>query len=303
MIKNTFKILAILITSTIYGQGCSDAGFCTLQDTKHVESFLSKHNSIAVGMGYGAGFEQVKIWNSYLEYGYTVNEKISLQTKLTHQNASGPFGTNSGLGDLFLTANYRLSTTDVIDFRFLVGAKFPLNNANAKNSAGVPLPMEYQNSLGTTDLVIGSSMVYDKKWDFSLAAQFPVANKNENQFSPIYYNNSTNFAQTTGFERKADALFRIGYNYQISDTRLSFKPSLLTIYHTGTDTYKDFLNNEMSIKGSDGLTVNGVLNTILSFKDNSQLELTLAAPFAVRDIRPDGLTRQFVVNLQYKIKF
>jgi hypothetical protein len=304
--KISFKILTItlLISVNIYSQGCSDAGFCTLQNTKEVDNFLTKHNTITLGMGYGMGLEKVKFFTSSLEYGYAINEKISLSSKLTYQNATGTYGSNSGLGDAFLTANYRLSTTNIYDFRFLVGGKFPLNNADSKTNSGFSLPMDYQTSLGTYDLIIGGSMIYDKNWEFGVAAQIPVGNKNENQFSPIFYTNTTDYVQTTGFKRKSDALFRVGYFYQIPESRLSFKPNVSVITHLGKDTYKDFFNNEIEIKGSEGYTINLLLNTILTFRNDSQLTLALAAPSITRTAnRPDGLTRIFGLNLQYSIKF
>ena len=47
-----------------------------------------------------------------------------------------------------------------------------------------------------------------------------------------------------------------------------------------------------------------VYNLLSIVKDKqSNLELSIAAPFLVRDIRPDGLTRSFVLGLQYQYSF
>ena len=43
----------------------------------------------------------------------------------------------------------------------------------------------------------------------------------------------------------------------------------------------------------------------LDYEINSKniIQLNLGMPFIVRDIRPDGLTRSFIANIEYKIKF
>ena len=71
----------------------------------------------------------------------------------------------------------------------------------------------------------------------------------------------------------------------------------------GEDTYQNVFGNRENIKGSDGLTINGNLITTYNFNKKNSLELSLATPFLIRDIRPDGLTRKFVAGLIYKISF
>jgi hypothetical protein len=294
-------VLIFLLSLSSFGQGCSDAGFCTLQHANVVDG--SNTSTLAVGLGYGGAFQEIKILSSYLEYSLSLKNNFSFQTKLTFLDARGDLGNNSGLGDLFVTSNYSLRSGINKHFNFLLGAKIPLNLANDKNSAGFSLPLDYQTSIGTYDLILGANMVYNKKWEFSTALQIPVINKNENEFFSQNFSNSNEFSPTNQFKRKADALFRVGYIYNLKNSRLSFKPNLLAIYHLEKDTYKDVIDNEIAIKGSDGLTVNGGVISMFSFKNNTQLELTTAIPFVIRDVRPDGLTRSYVVNLQYKIKF
>jgi len=304
--KNSIKLLSafLLITNFTFGQGCSDAGLCNLQNTKDVDDFLTKHHAITTGIGYGLGVEKVNISSSYLEYAYSIDENLSFQSKLTYQNTTGDFGNVSGLGDIYLTANYRLSTINDYDFRFLISGKLPLSTANSKNNSNLSLPMSYQTSLGTYDLIIGSSMTYNKKWDYTLAFQIPVSNKNENQFMPILFNNTDKYEQTTGFIRKPDALLKVGYFFNLEDSRFTFNPNLLGVFHLGKDQFTDLLNNKVEINGSEGYTVNLILNTILTFRDDSQLTLALAPPSPYRNTnRPDGSLRVFGINLQYKIKF
>jgi hypothetical protein len=70
-----------------------------------------------------------------------------------------------------------------------------------------------------------------------------------------------------------------------------------------TDKYTDEYKIKQNIKGSQGLTLN--VNAYLDYVINNKniLQLNVGMPFFVRDVRPDGLTRRFISNLEYRIKF
>ena len=91
-----------------------------------------------------------------------------------------------------------------------------------------------------------------------------------------------------------------GYSKKSSVT---LKPNILAIYHLGEDGYENRLGQKESITGSDGLTMNAGIVATKRFKNNNQVEIVAAAPFIVRDTRPDGLTRSIVVNVQYSFLF
>ena len=78
---------------------------------------------------------------------------------------------------------------------------------------------------------------------------------------------------------------------------------MLFIYHLGEDTFENQFSQRETIEGSDGLTINGNLITSYQLNKRSALELSLATPFLIREIRPDGLTRGFVAGLNYRVSF
>jgi hypothetical protein len=98
-------------------------------------------------------------------------------------------------------------------------------------------------------------------------------------------------------------LVRATYTIKTKNEKFIFKPNLLFIYHLGQDSYETIFGKRESISGSDGLTINGNLISSYNFNKTNSLELSLATPFLVRDIRPDGLTRKFVAGLIYKVSF
>ena len=93
-------------------------------------------------------------------------------------------------------------------------------------------------------------------------------------------------------------------SYPVSiNSKLKLTPSILPIYHLTNDKYTDEFHIIKDIEGSQGLTLNG--NIYLDFEINSKniFQLNLGMPFIVRDARPDGLTRSFIANLEYRVKF
>ncbi len=283
-----FVIVILQSPSIFYAQGCIDAGFCSLQNTNENDSL--KLNSLIIGAGNGTGFEDINVFNSYLEYSRFVNENLSIQAKIVFLNADGGLGSNNCFGDLFFTSNYELPAKTNYRYSFLAGVKISLNNANTRNESGFSLPLDYQTSLGTYEFIFGINLQHKNHLEFSTALQIPIINSNENQFLSGTYLNSENFASTNNFKRKPDALLRFPYLYAIPNSKFSFKPNLLSIYHLGKDIYTNN-NNPIKIEGSKGLTINGGVVTNYTFKNKSQIELITAIPLLVREIRPDGLTR------------
>ncbi len=163
------------------------------------------------------------------------------------------------------------------------------------------MPLDYQSSLGTIDLFLGTNFRYHK-WDFNAAVQLPIVNLNKNSYFREYAG-TDDFSSTNLFERKPDALLRATYSIKTPNQKFTFKPNVLFIYHLGNDSYENIFGQRESIIGSQGLTVNGNLITSYNLTKQSSLELSLATPFVVREVRPDGLTRSFVLGLYYQYSF
>ncbi len=294
--KNFHFILAILLFNTFFAmsQGCSDAGFCTIDNLQvsQTDSTYLK-NSFKAGLNLGAADNNVSVFGSYIEYSRKLSTVVDLDLKLNFINQSRNSVSSSALSDLFLVSNYKIDTKTKATF----GLKIPLTDGNLKEN-GSPLPMDFQPSLGTLDLIIGISRSLDK-FSFVVAYQQPLT-QNKNQF--VANLNGSDFITTNNFKRAADVLFRASYLYKIDD-KFSLSPSLLPIYHLQNDTFRDALNVEKDIEDSRGLTLNA--NVYLNYKlsASSALEFSLGSPLVVRKQRPDGLTRSFIANLEYKILF
>lgn len=282
-------------------QGCSDAGFCSVGNTFKEAATAETKNSFEIGAIYGVGEQDVKNYSQYLIYTRNFSQRFGMSTKITMAEAHGSFGTRGNLGDIFVTGNYNFTTSEneTLKWSALLGLKIPLTQANDKIN-NVSLPMPYQSSLGTFDIISGVSLV-NTHWDFNLAYQIPL-NNNKNsyvkEFSP-----SADFVSTNFFERKSDGLFRAMYKLKTPNQKFSIKPNLLFIYHFGNDSFQNIFGNREEIENSKGLTLNGNLLVNYKLSQNSFLESSIAAPFVVRENRPDGLTRAFTFGLSYKRNF
>ena len=185
----------------------------------------------------------------------------------------------------------------------MVGLKIPFDRSDITKN-GIHLPMPYQTSLGTTDLVLGVN-VFHKAFGATLAVQQPLKSINGNRFLPTDYPSSTLAAEylpTNEFERKGDVLLRFSYNFKL-DKKFYLRPSLLAIYHEANDRYRDNAKATQEISKSSGLTLNANVFAGYTINKKTGIELSVGAPFVIRTARPDGLTRSFVASLDYKISF
>jgi hypothetical protein len=276
---------------------CSDAGICSVNGP--LETKQEFKNIIEAGTIFGAGEADVAYFSPYVSYTRAVNNTFSLTAKITYSQASGSFGDRSAPGDAFLFGNYNFSNKQNKKWSALFGVKIPFTNANLKIN-GFSLPMDYQSSLGTFDLIAGINLNY-KKWDFNAAVQVPVINNNKNSYFRKF-SGTNDFPSTNLFERKTDALFRTTYTIATAG-KFTFKPNVLFLYHLGEDTYKNIFGQREKIVGSDGLTINGNLITSYTINKRNSIDLSLATPFVIREVRPDGLTRQFTAGIIYRGSF
>ncbi|GET45009.1 hypothetical protein [Capnocytophaga felis] len=302
MRKIIFSTLAttIMVCETSFGQGCSDAGFCTINNVKPVnfwERVEPVKNQIKAGFFFGKGDNSVNVWGNYLEYNRQVSDVFSFDAKVTSIAQNGNGIRSFGLSDILISGNYQINER----LGFTLGTKIPLSDGNKKQE-GLSLPMDYQPSLGTLDAIMALSYQINKL-HLVFAWQQPIL-QNKNEFlAEIQTNNLLKkFQSTRNYERAGDILLRASYPIAITD-KFKLTPSILPIYHLTNDRFTDISGIKQSIEGSKGLTLNG--NIYLDYQINAKnsLQLNAGMPFITRKARPDGLTRHFVANLEYRIRF
>lgn len=288
-------------------QGCSDAGFCSIGNLSlhKMDTKYQYNNEFSINFTVGKGDEDVSVITHAFRYKRTITADWYLEGKITGNTAKGNLGSAAGLGDIYLSSTYVLTSTNKWKFSGTAGAKFPLSSGNDKVN-GLSLPMQYQSSLGTVDIILGAAAA-SKNWLFAFGLQQPVTKQNQNNFLPSLWKDNiaaTKYLPTNNFYRKGDILLRSTYQTSTPSGKWNVNIGLLGIFHILNDTYTSLENTKpITLQGSQGFTLN--VTTYIQYKLNQKVSfgLTGGVPFIVRDIRPDGLTRSWVVSPEVNIKF
>lgn len=279
------------------GQGCSDAGFCSVSAFRSWEGPDLPH-LVRIGASYGLADYEIGVLTGYAEFQRRWNDRWATDIRLTHVTQSGLGVTSSGWGDVYLTGHYALSPRT----RITAGIKWPLADGNRQKD-GLPLPMDLQPGLGTVDVIAGAGFPVWKLQVYA-AIQLPLT-QNDNAFDPGLYPEDSpmrEVASTRGFERKGDVMVRITYPIILSD-RWTLTPGVLPIFHLGEDRYLDANGIRQPLEGSGGLTVNLQAFADYALTDKSFLQIQAGMPLVVREARPDGLTRAVVAVLEWRRHF
>lgn len=288
-------IFVAICTPGLLSQGCSDAGACTIPAFQAPGIFedTQKKNTFLLGVNGGSADHSIFALGAHIGFARKFGNSFSADTKLTYGIRSGNDISVSGFGDVFVTLNYRITSTFIAS----VGGKLPLSEAD-RTYQGLILPMDYQTSLGTPDLIVG--ITYNKNnWNVSLGYQHPL-DQNQNVFIPSEWPAESplkDFIQTGVYDRGGDVLMKISRTIPMQGN-VTITPGLLPIYHIRNDV--DYLTFEkVEIEGSAGLTLNATLLAEIPAGLNNQFNLSVGFPLIVREVRPDGLTRSFVIGVDY----
>ena len=282
-----------------YTQGCSDAGFCTAGNIKPSGKDQMR-NSLGFSIGYGMGERRTNIYTPQFEPQIKVTDKSMIQLKIPLVYIKGDITRKSGLGDVILTYNYLFDSAWKSPITLTIGTRIATGTASLKKD-NLPLPMPYQISLGTTDLILGVKIELKKGFSVSVGYQQPLFNRNQNGFDSAAFkslmkeeqlNSEDNFFISSNLKRKGDILLRIDRTHILKHGALTV--GLLPIYHLGNDKVS-MGNEEVEIENSKGLTLNINMGFYHRWDNNLEFSTLFATPVIVRKSRPDGLTRAMVV--------
>lgn len=300
--------LALFTHGISFGQGCSDAGFCTMGAMKPDQPFNKKIqlrlNAVEFSFYRGTTTLTPVIYVATADLSFRLNSRNSFQVKLPYQAVTGRLANTSGVGDISLCYTRNLLSRERYDINFSLGTKIPTNNSD-KEINGYPLPMYYQTSLGTYDAIAGLSLI-TRQWLFATGIQIPL-NENNNQFTwPAWDGHeeeayADRYNQARELKRGTDVMIRIERNFRFS--RLNFTLGILPIYRINKDEFVNHLGVRVQPEKAHGLAMSGIFTTGYSFNVRSGIKLLLGHKFVQRDINPDGLTREFVSTFSYFYRF
>ncbi|WP_448528934.1 hypothetical protein [Raineya sp.] len=315
--KTTFSTLLFFwMAFQATSQGCSDAGFCTMgamRPDQHKSKILKlKLNSLEFTQHYAF----TRFGDMYLSYIIDVDlpiaSKTSFHFKLPYTFIFNQLPTTHGLGDISLSFTRNLLQSQDWNINFTLGGKIPTNGNNLSYK-GIPLPSYYQSSLGTYDLVVGMGIIY-KNWLFATGYQ-QAFNRTRNQFlryvldgeahnsfdGTEYFSQANSYANSKELMRSPDVMARLERNFRIS--RFNAHAGLLAIYRLQDDEATNFKGERFRIVGSKGLTLNGLIGANYRLSANSAIKFLYGKKLTVKDRNPDGLGREYVINIGFERRF
>ncbi len=313
-------LLPFIFLGTTNGQGCSDAGFCTMGAMKPDQAFNKKVNlklrSIELSYYQGSTDLTPVITVINLDAGFSITENLSGQIKLPYYSVKGSFDNTSGLGDISLSLTQRLIYTDNFDLSATIGTKIPINDSAIKSSGkkvpgseGLVLPMYYQTSLGSVDFIAGASLI-SSKWLIATGVQMALtANNNtwwakEWLYPPIYPSESyvRSYDDANLLKRGTDIMLRVERNFRF--TKYSFNIGLLPIFRISKDQIVDRNTGEYrKLDGTTGMALTALGGATYNFNINNTVKFTYGQKITDREVNPDGLTRHNVMIIAYLFRF
>lgn len=300
-----------------FAQGCSDAGFCTMgamkPDQPYNKRLKIKLRSIEFSQYFGHTHFNNKIWVSTIEANIGLGNKYIVQAKVPYQIAHGKLGTYQSLSDLSFSLTRNVISKDAFDVNVTVGTKIPTNNSDLAHYHDKSLPMYYQTSLGSYDVIVGASII-SRKWLFAAGYQQAItANKNgfwwgEWSDEPADIQKYIlQYAQSNLLLRGKDIMLRVERNFRFS--RFNASIGLLPIWRVTKDYIQVPVTADPSIltptyvKGSTGLALSGIYTVGYNFNVRSGVKLLIGTRLIQREKNPDGLSREEVVSATYSYHF
>jgi len=255
------------------------------------------------------------IYVATADMNFSLNRKTTFQIKIPFQHVEGRLANTSSLSDLSLCITRNIYSSDKFDLNWSVGGKIPSNRSDFFTSDGNALPMYYQTSLGTWDIISGISLI-NRHWLIATGIQIPL-NQNNNQFDWHRWDaNNPNpdpdelayvqkYPNSTYLKRGTDVMLRVERNFRLS--RFNFSVGLLPIYRITADKVTNFKGERTSfdLKGNEaiGLAMSWITTAGYSFNVRSGIKLLAGQKITQRAYSPDGLTRELVTSFTYIYRF
>lgn len=306
-------LLVVLLVSftlpNVLGQGCSDAGFCTMGAMKPDQNFSRKINfklrsaELVYYRGNSTLTPVIHSMTADLNFGF--NARTSFQVKIPYQWVTGRLGDTEGLSDISISATRNIFRSSQFDLNLTIGGKIPTNTSNAKSANNLTLPMYYQTSLGSYDIIAGLSLL-SKKWLFAIGYQQALT-ANENDFTWgewVRFPDKEYLGEYDvgiGLRRGIDLMFRAERNFRYSN--YSFNVGILPIYRITADQGLLRTRENGARIETTGLALSTLGGFTYHFNVSSSVKIIYGYKLIDRNTNPDGLTRDDVLTIAYQVRF
>jgi hypothetical protein len=290
-------IISISFIYNSFSQGCSDAGACSIESINFEDFNANKKSLVKLNLEQtiSLGEKFVLIFQTTAGIQFRASKTSLIELRIPFIYVNGNLGQNSGVGDLMISLNQQLFKQNKKSLNLILASRLKSNNSDAEYNSK-PLPMAYQSSLGTNDIIFGS-LFSIPQWDFYTAYQHSFGrNKNAYLVNDNTISENQQYYESNQLKRGDDIYLRARRFFDLKNENRIYVNSLL-IYRIQKD---EILKNDenIQINGSAGLTVNLAFTYSRKLKSNRKIDFSLAFPIIDKDYRSDGLTRNLVFGVR-----
>ncbi len=303
--------LALTVASsvTVMAQGDSDPGMSTLGAMRNnptlmigSEDYENTRAHFGLGHTFAKGERDIVYNIPQVEVRVPLKGWVSdgyFDIKLPIHSSKGELWDAWGIGDLFVSYTHMFQGIQDWTIQTTLGTRLGLSTGDLNDGQTRSLPMSYQNSLGSTDAIVGLSATWKDYITIAAGYQQPVFRYNENGFQGSDPINDLSYSRdeylvSSKLHRQGDVMLRLEGHY--GGKRAGVSGGGLAFYHLANDLYTDRAGYVREVAGSDGLTVNVMGNAYVRFGryGSYKIDVTCAVPIVERDAKPDGLGRAWV---------
>ena len=306
--------------SAVYAQGEADPGFASTGSMRTTsglkiddDDYENQRTHFSVAHSFAKGERDIKLNISQLEVRAPMFGLYSggyFDLKLPIFAAGGELANTWGLGDMSFSYTHMFIGLEDWTIQGTGGLLIGMGTANITDGAPRPLPMAYQPNRGSTDVMVGGSIMWKKWVTAAVGYQQPFYRYNENDFfasnqedDSFYSRGVYTFARK--LYRQGDVMMRLEGHF-IPNQRIGFTAGAVGIYHLKDDLYED-RNTGLwhEIDGTQGLTVNIHGNAYIRFGRYGQMKLDVSGstPVVRRDVYSSGLYRQWMITPRFTFFF
>ncbi|MBS1772410.1 MAG: hypothetical protein JST82_06105 [Bacteroidetes bacterium] len=309
-------VVSLASVSVVRAQGDSDPGLSMIGAMRtgaaivvSDENFEHQRPQFSLSHTFARGEKDVKYDNSALDIRVPLEDLGYFDVRVPITVATGQLAHKWGLGDINFAYTHVLKA-DPMDWtvQATAGIQIGMTTANFSDGSTRPLPMSYQSGLGSTDAMAGVNVTWKEYISLAAGYQQAIFRYNENDYyrssyvnDPIYSN--SDYTISRKLYRFGDIMVRAEGHYVTN--RAGITMGALGFYHVKDDLYQDRMGLWNKIQGSEGATLNLVGNVFYRFARHGscKLDVTFAMPVIKRDVRPDGLERQFMITPRFTYYF
>ncbi|MCB2219191.1 MAG: hypothetical protein KQI35_02265 [Bacteroidetes bacterium] len=297
-----FLFLLALNLPNTFSQGCSDAGACSAGSLGLKDDDLDRTKlMLGYSQSIGLADKESIVLGSELRVNHEIFPTSNLEIRVPYLVTIGNLGATSGVGDLLITFSQQVINGEKSIFTLVAGGRLKTNDTNKKLD-GEALPMVYQSSLGTYDIIAGMAW-QSQRWSVSIAYQHPFGSNLNEYLHPFDVELPDNklYYESAFLKRGDDLMLRIQRTIEFNEaSKIHF--GFLPIYRIQEDQIKRDGVYE-KLPGSSGITYNVFFNWMKELKPGKLLNLSVGIPLHARDYRADGLTRTVIVGAGLILKF